>query len=244
MERSKLMLTTALVVALSTGAWVTGVVPGADLAAMAESHSGGGEGKGGDNAGGAGGQSGQDNQGGGKGQGGPGTDSDGQGPQAGTPPGTAGGAPAWAQEGIPEVELGRLSVARSPDSVLARAYAESLPTLAAAADFYNLSYDEILDALANDWDSLTIVDSPLANLALLEDAMDGSINLSAVGITNDAATLSAVFLGVATDKTLPITEDTVKALSVIFDVPLTDAQITALADAAEEVRQAVVEGHG
>ena len=63
------------------------------------------------------GQKGQGNAGQGQGQGGPGEDSDGKGPQAGSG-GSEGGKPAWAQEGIPEVELGRLNVARSPDKVL------------------------------------------------------------------------------------------------------------------------------
>ena len=74
--------------------------------------------QGGQGQGAKGSQGGQDNQGGqGSGQGGPGTDSDSKGPQAGGPSssGSGGGKPTWAQEGIPEVELGRLSVARSPD---------------------------------------------------------------------------------------------------------------------------------
>ncbi len=190
------------------------------------------------------GQHGQDNQGGGDGQTGPDDSSEGVGPQAGSPSHDDGGQPAWAQEGIPEIELGRLNVARSPEKVLDQAYDEALLALPASADFYNLPLEDIKDALANDWDNLTLVDSPLSNLALLKDAMDGEIDLSSVGITNDAFTLAAVFLGVASDKTVPITEETVIALSVIYDIPVSDAYVATLAYHAEEIREAVLEGHG
>lgn len=92
----------------------------------------GGEGKGGQGQGGQGqggqGQGGQGQGGDGQGQGGPGEDSDGKGPKAGSG-GSDGGKPVWAQEGIPEVELGRLSVARSPDKVLDKALAEAVASL-------------------------------------------------------------------------------------------------------------------
>jgi hypothetical protein len=74
--------------------------------------------------------------------------------------------------------------------------------------------------------------------------MDGEIDLSSVGITNDAFTLAAVFLGVASDKTVPITEETVIALAVIYDIPVSDAYVATLAYHAEEIREAVLEGHG
>ena len=103
----------------------------------------GGQGDGGNGQGGQGSQQGQGNQGGsGAGQGGPGTDSDGKGPQAGGPSDTGGGKPVWAQEGIPEVELGRLSVARSPDHVLDRALAEAQSNISPdIVSFYNLSLE-------------------------------------------------------------------------------------------------------
>jgi hypothetical protein len=202
-------------------------------------------GEGGQGQGGPGSQGGQGNQGGGQGQGGPGEDSDGRGPQAGGPSDSSGGGrPPWAAEGIPEVELGRLSVARSPDQVLDRAYDEALLSLAAMADFYNLSLDEMVLELSLNWDNITIIDSPLQNLALLKDAMDGGIDLSAYGITNDTDTLMAVFLGVASDKTVPVTADTAYALSVIFGMPMTEAEAAALAADAEAIRIAVLAGHG
>ncbi|MBF9057948.1 hypothetical protein HKCCSP123_02015 [Rhodobacterales bacterium HKCCSP123] len=195
--------------------------------------------------GGQGAQAGQGNQGGGQGQGGPGPDSDGEGPQAGGPSDSSGGGmPPWASEGIPEVELGRLSVARSPDHVLDRAYDEALLALASMSDFYNLSLDAMITELSLNWDNVVLIDSPLQNLALLRDALDGAIDLSAYGINNDVDTLMAVFLGVASDKAVSITWETAYAISVIFEMPLTQAEAEALAADAEAIRIAVLAGHG
>jgi hypothetical protein len=243
----KLALSTsalAIGVAIATTAVLTSA-PGA----FAEESSGQGQQGNVDNdngQGSQGAQAGQDNQGGqGQGQGSPGDDSDGQGPQAGNPSDSAGGGtPPWASEGIPEVELGRLSVARSPDHVLDRAYDEAMATLASMADFYNLSLEDMVTELSLNWDDLTIIDSPLQNLAIFRDALDGSIDLSDYGITNDEFTILAVTLGVASDKTVPITTDTAYAISVIFEMPMTEAEATALAAAAEAIRIAVLAGHG
>ena len=120
------LMKSASVLALGVAIAVAGVtspMPGfqgyawADEPSDGDGGSGGQQGnQGGQGQGGIGSQQGQGNQGQGEGQGGPGEDSDGQGPQAGGPSDSAGGGmPPWASEGIPEVELGRLSVARSPD---------------------------------------------------------------------------------------------------------------------------------
>ena len=176
-----------------------------------------------------------------------GDDSDGRGPQYGQPDDddTRGGRPIWAQEGIPEVELGRLNVVRSPDRVLDQALAEALsnftPEMAA---FYNLTLDQAIAALRTDFDNLTIVDSPLENLGLLRDALDGSSQLSALGVTSSVNTLIPIFLGVAADKTLPITPETAYTVSYLLGFELTAAQATLLAEEADAVREAVLEGHG
>lgn len=249
-----------------------GPIPGFNGAALADSHSdaghaddghgGSGQGQGGQGQGnqGEGNQSesgqgqgdqggqGQSDQGGhgegAQGQGGPGEDSEGQGPRAGSPAGSSGIRPPWAGEGIPEVELGRLNVARSPEHVLDRAYAEALAQLATMATFYNLTHDEMITELTFNWENITLIDSPLQNLSLLRDALDGSIDLSAYGITNDRDTLMAVFLGVASDKVVDITPDTAYAVSVILGMPLTEAEAIALAAQAEAIRIAVLAGHG
>ncbi|WP_156883399.1 hypothetical protein [Salipiger mucosus] len=181
------------------------------------------------------------------GSGGPQGDIDGRGPQADAGGGgSTGGQPVWSDEGIPEVELGRLSVARSPDRVIEMAYDEALVTLSSdMLDFYNQSLSEILDDLANEWDTISLIDSPLQNLALMQDALDGSSVLAEnYGVTTDNDTLLAVFLGVASDKELPISADTVIAVTTILGTPVTGEDAEALAEAAEDVREAVVLGHG
>ncbi|MGB5558068.1 MAG: hypothetical protein WBN04_08650, partial [Paracoccaceae bacterium] len=167
-------------------------------------------------------------------------------PQAGGPSadGSGGGKPAWAQEGIPEVELGRLSVARSPGHVLQRALDEAVANLSPEmVDFYNLDLGDIITELSLNWDNITIFDSPLQNLALLKELLEGQPT-SLAGVTNDADTLMAVFLGVASDKTVPISTDTVIALTTILGEPMSEADAAALAAEAEAVRIAVLAGHG
>lgn len=183
------------------------------------------------------------NAGQGQGQGGPGPESDGKGPQAGASGANGGGKPNWAQEGIPAVELGRLSVARSPSAVLDRAYAEALASFSEEiAAFYNMSLEDVIMALSTNFDEQTYIDSPLQNLALLKDALDGTIALP--GVTNTVPTLEAIFLGVASDKTIPITTDTVIAVTTILGTPITGDEAAALAAQAEAVRIAVLAGHG
>lgn len=183
---------------------------------------------------------------GGMGQGEPDADSEGQGPRAGQAGASGGGKPAWADEGIPEVELGRLNVARSPDRVLDRAYAEALLGFTGAmAEFYSLSLDDAILELSTNFDALSFIDSPLQNLALLRDALDGtSVINTMLTVPNSNDTLMAIFLGVASDKTVPISTDTAYAISVILDNPLTQSEAEALALAAEAIRIAVLAGHG
>ncbi|SNR25502.1 hypothetical protein [Puniceibacterium sediminis] len=177
--------------------------------------------------------------------GGPSDDSEGQGPAAGQG-GSGGGKPVWAAEGIPEVELGRLSVARSPDSVLNRALEEALSNFTPEmADFYNLTLDQAILQLATNFDDLLFVDSPLQNLALFKDALDGSSILSTYGVSTPSTALLPVFLGTASDKTLEVTPLTAYAVvKILTGAELTDAQATALAADAEAVRVAVLTGHG
>jgi len=155
------------------------------------------------------------------------------------------GRPVWAQEGIPEVELGRLNVARSPDQVLNRAYAEALgsmtPTL---LEFYGNDLDGMIAQLSVNWDEVSLIDSPLQNLALLREAIGGQSVLAARGINPDNDTLMAVFLGTASDKEIPITANTVLALAAILDQPVTAAEAAALAENAERIRIAILTGHG
>ena len=155
--------------------------------------------------------------------------------------------PPWAQEGIPEVELGRLNVARAPRHVLDRAYDEALASFTAdMATYYNLSLGEAIDALSSDFDNLNFIDSPLQNLALLRDIMGngGSVLNSLDEVQNSDATLAAVFLGTASDKTVPVTPETAYAVGIILGFEMSPAQATALATDAEKVRVAILQGHG
>ncbi|WP_295537316.1 hypothetical protein [uncultured Thioclava sp.] len=179
----------------------------------------------------------------GHGQGGPDADSEGKGPKAGSAGSTRSGKPVWSQEGLPEVELGRLNVARSPSHVLDRAYAEAMATLSPEmAAFYNQSLSDIVMSLSTNFDNQTYIDSPLQNLSMLRDALDGSISLP--GVSNSNETLMAVFLGVASDKTVPISPDAVTAVSTILGAPVSPTEAARLAADAEAVRIAVLAGHG
>jgi len=252
---SQLFKRLAVVVAVGMGAFaIASVVPIFVQPAYAQS----------DNAkqqqgasGNAGAQTGQGNQGANAGgQAGPGVDSEGQGPQAGAPSSTGGGKPVWAQEGIPETDLGRLSVARSPQHVLDQALQEALDTQTnSITSFYNLSLEDAIDELSLNWDNVTIYDSPLQSLALLEETLKTSISplpgvtSGSVGDFDNTAnntnlTLEALFLGVASDKEMSITTDTVIAVTTILGYPVTGTAAEELAAAAEAVRIAVLAGHG
>lgn len=238
----KLASGTAVAVLLA-GAFVT--VPlgfaGSDTAAWAQNQGAG-----------QGGQSDSGNQGEGKGQGagaqgqgGPSADSEGKGPKAGSAGDSGGGKPVWASEGIPEVELGRLSVARSPDQVLDRALAEVLAGLTPEmVSYYNLTIEEAVTALSLSFDTTAFVDSPLQNLALLKDMLDGSSVLTENGVVNALDTLAAMLLGAASDKTVPISTDTVIAVTTILGTPITGDAAEALAAEAEAIRIAILAGHG
>lgn len=180
--------------------------------------------------------------GGGKGQHGPSADSEGRGPRAGQTGSTRTGRPVWAKEGIPEVEIGRLNVSRAPAHVLDRAHAEALASMTPEmAAFYNQPLSQIVAALKDNFDAQTYIDSPLQNLSLLKDALNGTVALP--GVTNDRETLMAVFLGVASDKTVPVTSDTVVAVTTILGTPVTGTAADKLATDAESVRDAIAIGH-
>lgn len=189
----------------------------------------------------------------GSGQGGPSGDSDAKGPRYGggdsaSTPGESGGKPAWAQEGIPEGDYGRLNVARAPSKVIDKALAEALSNLSTSGtELYKLdSLDAVLEAIKSG--DYYRVDSPLENVGLYRDLLsdsqidDGTL----VPVTSDNfLTLAAIFLGGAADKTVPITADTVTAMDTILNLTLPES-VTAeqLAAAADSVRAAILEAHG
>ncbi|MGB5558069.1 MAG: hypothetical protein WBN04_08655 [Paracoccaceae bacterium] len=188
-----------------------------------------------DHADGGSGKGGKDGQGAGKG-------GNGQGASGGK--GGSGNRPIWAKEGLPEVELGRLNVVRAPGRVLDRAYAETLSEFTAErAAFYSLPLNEALEKLRTEFRAIDMVDSPLQNLALLRDALDGTSVLSDK-VTNSNETLMAMFLGTASDKTIPISPETAYSVARMLGYELSEDAAASLATDAEAVRQAVLEGHG
>ncbi|HVC11417.1 MAG TPA: hypothetical protein VNE59_07260 [Burkholderiales bacterium] len=191
--------------------------------------------------------------GGGQGQGGPSGDSDAKGPRYGgegskPTPGTQGGAPAWAKDTIGEVELGRMNVARAPAHVIDRALAEAITTLTDPANqtLYKLdSLDAIVQAILNA--SALRVDSPLQNLALYRELLT-TATLGTTGIpvtTANYTLLAAIFIGGASDKTLPISASSVEAVNTIMGLTLpTGVTATDVAVAADTIRQAILTAHG
>ncbi|BAZ92961.1 uncharacterized protein FOKN1_0557 [Thiohalobacter thiocyanaticus] len=154
--------------------------------------------------------------------------------------------PVWAQEGIPEVELGRLNVSRAPAHVLARHEDEALARYSTEmAALYNLPADAAAQLLQTAYGETPRLDSPLQNLAMYEQVMVfGRTELEGIQAAS-AIDLAAIFLGTAADKNLPITEDTIIALNRILGLKEMPAyERAALASRANTVREAILIGHG
>ncbi len=250
------LLATALTGSRSAQAGALGLIPDAHAeegghSSHTDGHSGGGRGGGGhssDHAGHDDADSHAAGGGGGKGQGrGQGGSHDAaRGGKAVEDQVLRGGGKPWAREGIPEVELGRLNVARAPGHVLARAEQEALSTHTPnMAALYNLSAEQAAALLQAQFADVERYDSPLQNLALYKDIMTfGATQLPGVTPASQLD-LAAIFLGAASDKTLPISEDTVTAVNRILGlVELEAADRATLAGKAETVRAAILTGHG
>lgn len=190
--------------------------------------------------------------GGGQGQGGPSEESTAKGPRyggAGSKPeaGTQGGAPAWAKDTIGEVELGRLNVARSPSHVIDKSLASALITLSDPANqtLYRLdSLQAVVDAILNG--TVLRVDSPLENLGLYRELLTTStLGTTGIPVTSSNYTLlAAIFIGGASDKTLPISASTVEAINSIMNLSLpSGVTAEAIANDADTIRQAILTAH-
>ena len=186
----------------------------------------------------------------GQGQGGPSSDSDAKGPRYGgggaaPAPGSRGGKPVWAQEGVPsDLELGRLNVVRAPTHVIDRALNEALLNL--DPSLYSLpDLNAVLLAILNG--TYPRIDSPLENLGLYRDLLsDGAIgDGTKITVTDDNfMLLAAIFLGSASDKVLEVSEGTVDAVDKILGLELpSSVSVTDLADAADQVRLAILKAH-
>ena len=142
--------------------------------------------------------------------------------------------------------MGRLNVIRSPDKVLDSAYEE-------IASNFSASMEELYDSTATDfaadvtleWDEIdfAIIDSPLQNLAVLEKLWTtGSTGLGIY--PEDDNQVAGMLIGVAADKEVAVTADTVVALAIIIGATLTAADINEITAAAQAVQTAVVLAHG
>ena len=154
--------------------------------------------------------------------------------------------PVWAQEGIPEVELGRLNVGRAPSFVLTRAENKALEEFTQAmADLYKLSAEDAATLLKTNYDTLVRIHSPVQNLALYKDVMVFE-QTQLPGVTpNSTFDLAAIFLGSASDKNIPVSENSVIAINRILGLVEMDQQdIATLANKAETVRSSILIGHG
>lgn len=158
--------------------------------------------------------------------------------------------PVWAQEGLPEVELGRLNVARAPSSVLIRAENEALANyVEEMSELYNLDAYQASALLKTNFSNVSRYDSPLQNLALYKDIMTfGVTELRTLDGTLSATSqldLAAIFLGSASDKTIPISENSIIAINRILGlVEMNSDELNTLAIKAELVREAILIGHG
>ncbi|PLX44092.1 MAG: hypothetical protein C0605_03120 [Hyphomicrobiales bacterium] len=133
-------------------------------------------------------------------------------------------------------------MARAPNHVLDRAKAELIANwIDENAGLYNMTAEEFADYISKNWDSLSLIDSPLENLAVLKDAINGVTTIP--GVTPDID-LMAIALGMASDKNVAVTEDTVKAVATILGVDPATLDVSTLAAKAEAVRQAALAGHG
>jgi hypothetical protein len=157
-----------------------------------------------------------------------------------------GGRPIWAQEGIPEVELGRLNVGRAPPFVLARAQNKALEEFTETmAELYQLSAEDAATLLINNYDELARIHSPVQNLALYKDVMTFDQTLLPNVTPSSTYDLAAIFLGSASDKNIPVSRDSVIAINRILGlVELSPEDAAGLAAKAETVRSAILTGHG
>ncbi|MFN4202743.1 MAG: hypothetical protein ACK4GM_06810 [Tabrizicola sp.] len=143
------------------------------------------------------------------------------------------------------MDLGRLNVARSPDKVLDQALAEAVKSLTPEmVTYYNLRFDKVIAELSLNFENVTFIDSPLQNLALLRDLLNGGTALSAAGVKTSDIQLAELLLGAASDKTIRVTPETVIAVTTILGRPITGTDAARLADLAESVRIAILSGHG
>jgi hypothetical protein len=142
--------------------------------------------------------------------------------------------------------LGRLNVGRAPGHVLARAEQEALAHHNKdMVELYNLSAEQAAELLKTQFPEVERFDSPLQNLALYRDIMTFGVTQLPNVDPASRLDLAAIFLGSASDKSVPISEETVSAVNTILGLVEMEAEErSTLAAKAEIVREAILSGHG
>jgi len=117
------------------------------------------------------------------------------------------------------------------------------------AALYNLDADQAAILLETNFRDISRYDSPVQNLALYKDLfIFGETQLGRIDPNIAPASLldlAAIFLGSASDKTIPISEDTVIALNRNLGlVELSPEDRRTLATKAETVSASILIGHG
>ena len=157
-----------------------------------------------------------------------------------------GGSKPWTREGLPDIELGRLNVARAPSHVLARAEQEALVGHTENMSmFYSLTAEQAAVLLKNRFSEVERYDSPLQNLALYKDIMTFGVTQVPGAKPASQLDLAAIFLGSAADKNVTINAETVAAVNKILGlVEMNSEERAILAAKAETIREAILAGHG
>jgi len=107
-----------------------------------------------------------------------------------------------------------MNVTRSPSHVLDRAFAEALATFTPEMTaLHSLPDDQMIGKLSTGFRDVHKIYSPLQNLSLFRDMLAGASRLADKGVTNASATLMAVFLGAASDKSVTISRESALAVS-------------------------------
>ncbi len=156
------------------------------------------------------------------------------------------GQPVWSSEGIPEGDYGRLNVARAPQKTRDQAAAEAINTITDWS-LYSLSLEEVVTAIKNyRLVPIVRVDSPTQSLALYQSVLKNNALIVKDGVVVPGSTLvqAAIFLASASDKTKPISVNTVIAMNTILGISNpTGVTNEVMAEAAEAVRVAIQIGH-
>ena len=138
-----------------------------------------------------------------------------------------------------------LDLANFPDQVLDRAMKEAMASFdGKTAAFYRLDLDRMVGALTQTGGRVAHISSPLQNIALYRDALDGSSVLAQAGVSTDTEMLMAAFLGCAAGPEFRLNAGTVAAVTLRLGRQLSPERAAAIAENAERIRVALSANNG